>query len=332
MSGPRSPVRATAIAATLIGLLIATVVIGYFNVGAVLRAMRPIGVLGFAAVTGAQLVVYAPLGLAWWLVTAREPVRRIGGLVWASAIAEAATNVLPFSQLGGVVMANRAAVLAGMSPSRAFGSNVVDISMELVAQLVYTLVGVVLLAHHLGLDGRHDPLLAPIAGSLTLAAGLVGGFIAGQGRGLKLVKRLLHALAPGVDSQAAAVTHVIESAYRRPRRLLASFGVHVLAWFAAAGGTWLILVFIGRPLPIASVVAIESLLFAIRSAAFVAPAGLGVQEGAYVLLGPIFGLPPEAALALSLLKRARDLAIGVPMLISWQVVESRRSLRGGGGV
>jgi hypothetical protein len=74
------------------------------------------------------------------------------------------------------------------------------------------------------------------------------------------------------------------------------------------------------------VAAIESLMFAIRNTAFFAPSGLGVQEGAYALLGPLFGLPVEAALALSLLKRARDITVGVPMLLSWQVLEGRRSL------
>jgi len=73
------------------------------------------------------------------------------------------------------------------------------------------------------------------------------------------------------------------------------------------------------------VIAIESLLFAIKNAAFMAPAGLGVQEGAYALLGPLFGLPPEAALALSLLKRARDVAIGIPVLLIWQFMEGRRT-------
>jgi len=101
----------------------------------------------------------------------------------------------------------------------------------------------------------------------------------------------------------------------------------MVCWFGAAAGTWLILAFIGHPLPYLSVVAIESLLFAIRNAAFIAPSGLGVQEGAYVLLGPLFGLPAEAALALSLLKRGRDIAIGVPMLLSWQLLENRRVLR-----
>jgi hypothetical protein len=44
------------------------------------------------------------------------------------------------------------------------------------------------------------------------------------------------------------------------------------------------------------------------------------------MLGAVFGLTPETALALSLLKRARDLAIGVPALLVWQVLESGRLL------
>jgi len=76
------------------------------------------------------------------------------------------------------------------------------------------------------------------------------------------------------------------------------------------------------------VLAIESLLFAVRNAAFIVPVGLGVQEGAYALLGPLFGLPAEAALALSLIKRARDISIGVPLLLSWQFVEMRQPSRG----
>jgi putative membrane protein len=327
MIGPRARTRAVAIAAMLIGLIMATAVVGYFHVGAVLAAMRPIGVAGFLVVIAAQLALYAPLGLAWWLVTPSEPARRVGVFVWGSAMAEAAANILPFSQLGGVVAANRAAVLGGMSRATAFSSNVVDITMEVAAQAIYTLVGVMLLAHHLGLARRDDPLLLPLLGGVVVSIGLIGGLITAQRRGLRIIGRVLGRMVPTVEHRATAVARSINAAYDKPIRLWACLGVHVIAWFAAALVTWLILAFIGHPLPILSVVAIESLLFAIRNAAFMAPAGLGVQEAAYVLLGPLFGLPAEAALALSLLKRARDFSIGVPMLISWQMVESRRSLR-----
>ena len=80
---------------------------------------------------------------------------------------------------------------------------------------------------------------------------------------------------------------------------------------------------------VGAVVAIEALIFAVRSIAFVVPGALGVQEGAYLLLAPLFGLDPEAAIALSLLKRARDVVIGLPALLTWQAGEGRKLLARG---
>jgi putative membrane protein len=328
MIDPRARARATAIAAAVIGLFVATGVIAYSNFGAVLAAMRPIGVLGFIAVIAAQLALFIPLGLAWWLVAPGEPIGRAPAFAWSRLVREAASDVLPFSQLGGLVIAARAAVLGGTPTATAFGSSLVDVTVEIVAQLIYTLVGVALLAHRLGFAAaKGDKLLFSLVIGLVIAAVLVGVMVATQRRGLNLIEHLFRRLAPGAGHHATAVNTVVEAAYGRRLQLWEGLGLHVFAWFGAAGGTWLILVLIGHRLPFLSVAAIESLLFAIRNAAFVVPSGLGVQEGAYALLGPLFGLPVEAALALSLLKRARDIAVGIPMLLSWQLLESRRRLR-----
>ena len=91
--------------------------------------------------------------------------------------------------------------------------------------------------------------------------------------------------------------------------------LHAAAWFATAAQSWLALRYMGAPLSFATVVAMESLISAIRSVAFAVPNALGVQEGGYVALAVVFGLPPEVALALSLLRRARDLAFGAPALL-----------------
>jgi hypothetical protein len=56
----------------------------------------------------------------------------------------------------------------------------------------------------------------------------------------------------------------------------------------------------------------------------VVPGALGVQEGAYMLLGGMLGLAPEMGLALSLVKRVRDLLLGIPALLGWQAVEGGR--------
>jgi hypothetical protein len=52
------------------------------------------------------------------------------------------------------------------------------------------------------------------------------------------------------------------------------------------------------------------------------PAAAGVREGGYVVLGGFFGLGPDVALALSLLKRGRELILGTLGLVLWQAAES----------
>ena len=39
----------------------------------------------------------------------------------------------------------------------------------------------------------------------------------------------------------------------------------------------------------------------------------------------LFGIGADAALALSLIKRGRDLVIGVPALLAWQALEGRQA-------
>jgi uncharacterized membrane protein YbhN (UPF0104 family) len=60
---------------------------------------------------------------------------------------------------------------------------------------------------------------------------------------------------------------------------------------------------------------------AVRGAAFVVPGALGAQEGGLIVLCAIFGIPPEVAIAMSLVKRIPDLVIGLPGLLAWQAIE-----------
>ena len=116
--------------------------------------------------------------------------------------------------------------------------------------------------------------------------------------------------------------------YQRRAGLWAGFSLHLACWIAGALEAWIALRLAGAPLSFKTVLVIESLLYAVRTFAFAIPNAVGVQEAAYVLIGANFGLAPEMALALSLLKRARDLTIGLPALGVWQIVEGARLWQG----
>jgi glycosyltransferase 2 family protein len=74
---------------------------------------------------------------------------------------------------------------------------------------------------------------------------------------------------------------------------------------------------------------IEGLSNALRTAAFLLPAGLGVQKGTLLVLAGWIGVPPSHALALALIKRGRELVVGGARLLVWLPLEqpSRRLLR-----
>jgi uncharacterized membrane protein YbhN (UPF0104 family) len=78
------------------------------------------------------------------------------------------------------------------------------------------------------------------------------------------------------------------------------------------------------PLSFTDAICIESMLHAIMALAFFVPGRVGIQEAAYTLLGGIFGIPPDVALSLSLMRRARDFVIAVPVLVVWQGIEAKR--------
>jgi uncharacterized membrane protein YbhN (UPF0104 family) len=71
-------------------------------------------------------------------------------------------------------------------------------------------------------------------------------------------------------------------------------------------------------------VALESLVSAVRNFAFFVPGAIGVQEASLVLFGSMIGLPANVAVALSLVKRLRDIGFGIPALVSWQWAEGHR--------
>jgi putative membrane protein len=316
--------RLLPLAAALVGLGLIAALVVHIGAGAVGASLAAFGWRALAAIVAIHLGLIAAMGLAW---QALLPGTRVWVGIWGRLVRDSAAEVLPLSQLGGYVLGARAVALAGVAGAAAAGSTIVDVTLEFVAQLGYTGLGLAWLIYL----RPHAALTRPVAAGLLVAGLAAAGFLLFQHRGFAFLDRLGRAVGRGWADRgaagAAALHAEIAAIYRRRRRLLASFLLHLGCWIASTVESWLALEIAGAPLAFGAVLVIESLLYAIRTAAFAVPNALGVQEGAYILLGAGFGLSPETALALSLLKRARDIAIGLPALGLWQAVESRRFLR-----
>jgi putative membrane protein len=316
--------RLGAVLAVVLGLVVATGIAAWVGFGAIFAALTRVGWAGLATLCAYTVLPFCLLGTAWFLLAPGAPARRWSTFVWARIVRDSAGELLPFSHLGGFVIGARAAIERGVPPTTAFATTVVDVTTELVAQLGFTGLGLGLLAMGLGASSAAAGLLdAGLAGLALTAAGAVA-FVFLQRRAGGLVERLAARFLPGAAAQTGQVVEAIVGLYRHPARIALASAVHLAAWIASAVGVWLALRAAGIRLPLGGLLALESLVLALRSAAFMAPMGIGVQEASYALLAPLFGIGPELALAISLLKRARDLVIGAPALLAWQGLEGLR--------
>jgi putative membrane protein len=301
-----------------IGIVLIGVLVVQFGATAVAHSLLAVGWTGFAAVCLIHLALIAVMGVAWWVFL---PGSNPWSAIWARLVRDSASEVLPLSQVGGYVAGARAIVIAGIPGSTAAASTIVDVTLEFLAQIAYTAIGLSWLLH---LEPQARFAVLALAG-LAVAGCLAAGFLAAQRRGFGVLDRFAGSLGRGWAEQTAAgaaVLHtVIADIYARRSAVWASFALHLACWIASTVEIWLALRFIDAPLGFGAILVVESLLYAIRSVAFAVPNAVGVQEGAYILLGASFGLTPEIALALSLLKRGRDLIIGLPTLGAWQLIE-----------
>ena len=115
----------------------------------------------------------------------------------------------------------------------------------------------------------------------------------------------------------------LDEVYSRRGRLAQAAFYHLVCWFGTATASYIGFHALGVPLPFTSAIAIEAMLHAILALAFFIPGRVGIQEGRLRSARRHVRHPPEIALSLSLLRRARDFVIAVPVLLLWQGVEAK---------
>lgn len=311
----------------LAGFILAIVLIAYQGFGAVLHAVASVswGILILAAF---HLLPLSCSALGWRTVLRHTWQGPFSYFLFARWVREHVAHLLPVMQVGGEVVGARLLTFRGLAPGVAGGSVVVDLTLEAATQLLFTLLGVLTLLA----IGHQPDLVRWMLIGLLIATLLIGAFLSAQYRGLFLrIEHLLEQAAkhnPRLSLGRIDNLHgTILSLYRDRTGVLASSCYHLLCWILGTGEVWLALYFMGHPVTVPEAFMLESLGEALRSAAFAVPAQLGVQEGGYMLLGGLIGLGPELGLALSLVKRVRALLLGVPALLTWQIMEGCRLLK-----
>lgn len=240
-------------------------------------------------------------------------------------LAESVNTLLPVGQVGGHYLRARIIGKNSKAGTEAGATVMVDFTIGLWTQIVFTILGLVLLLQQTGQQKSALGILIGVVVAFFLVSGFffsqkagMFGFIAYSANFLLRKKKSTDLL-----DNARNLDQKITQIYKRRSKLFTCLVWRLAGWITKSGENWLFLYFAGVPITMQNAIILESISTAFRSAAFFIPGGLGVQDGGLLFIGGLLGLGPDNILALALAKRFRELAVGVPGLLWWLKVESR---------
>jgi len=310
--------------ATLIGLAILVYLV-LANGGAAIETAIASAGFGILWVVAAHFPQSLFSSLGWRAVVAAERIPSPATFFGFRLIRESINGLLPVGQVGGEFVNVRLLGQRGVPLSSAGASLAVDKTLEIVSQIAFTLIGMALLM----LDPAQADIIHWIGGAIGGAILVIAAFIAAQRFGLfRLLEEGLLKLArkqqwKGAESLAGLHDEIV-ALYKSPSRLAWGTVLHLLSWMLGAFEIWAALHVVGIDVRAQDALIIESLGQAFKSLGFAIPGALGVQEGGLILACSLVGVNAQGAIELSLLKRIRELTIGVPGLIAWQWIEGKR--------
>jgi len=303
-----------------LGVAIVAWLVAHADAAALLGVFPRIG-WGFAAILAARAATIILDCAAWHWILPRADRPAFAAMLKLRWIGEAINTTLPAAQIGGDVVRARLLQRLVAAPARGAASGAVDFCLSLFAQILFTLLGFVLLAR---LGGSRGWWPAALSAALVPGFALLSWELLVRRRLLSAAQRSAARLGQRRLAAALAALGTALGLIATSRAALAlALLLHLASFLGHAGELWLTLYLMGVSTGAAEAVLLESLSLAARSAAFPIPSGWGAQEAALIGLATLTGLPAQTALALGLVKRAREFAIGLPGLVAWAMTGRR---------
>ena len=316
--------KAPAVISTLAGLAVAIALVMVSDPVAIGHAILGTG-WGILAVIALHFPQMICSGQAWRSAVPSPAVPAPAvffGLRW---IREGVNALLPVAQIGGEFVGARLMALKGVPLSTAGASVTVDLTLEMLSQVIFTLLGLGLLFGHL----QDMQIVRWVLTGSFAAAGVLAVFVFSQRFGMfALLERGLLRLAERQNwkglKDIAGLHRDIVTLYKSPRRLIQGISFHFLSWLLGGAEVMAAFHVVGAPVGLRDSLIVESLGQAFHALGFAVPGALGVQEGGLVLVCAWLGIDQQIAIELSLLKRVREVVLGIPGLFAWRWIEGRR--------
>ena len=283
-----------------------------------------------AAVAIYHLAVPAFLdAIAWWALFPKSERLSLWQLFLMRWIGESVSTLVPSAAVGGDMVRARLAAINGAPLPIAASTVLVDLTLGVFTQAAFTVLGVVLLV---GATGQKNFVRPTLVGTFIGVLGVLGFYFVQRLGMFRFLAKIIARMANSPEWQSLVqggetLDQTVRALYARRKAVFACCAWTILSLVLGSGEIWIALYALDLHATFVNALILQSVVLTIRSAAFAVPGGLGVQEGGYLFVGNLLGIPGDAAFALSLIARVRELALGIPGLICWQLIEARRLWR-----
>ncbi len=237
--------------------------------------------------------------LAWWALFPKPERLSLWQLFWMRWIGESVSTLVPSAAVGGDVVRARLAALRGAPVPTAAASVLVDITLGVFVQIGFTLLGLGLIVSVTGHQGFIRPtLIGAVIGVLAII-----GFYVVQRLGMfRFIGKMISRLANADDwhslvHSGQSLDEAIHRQYARRRGVTGCCAWTAASLVLGSGEIWIALHALSLHATVVNAVILQSMVLTIRSAVFPVPGALGVQEGGYVVIGNLLGIPGDAAFA-----------------------------------
>jgi putative membrane protein len=317
-----APSLALAFGLAFTGWLISTT-----NLSAVIASFANVG-WGVVAIVAVRAAMIATNGIAWARLLERLTNIPVRFFLLSRWIRDAVDAILPVAGVGGGLVGARILTFWKMPVRLAAAGVVADLLVQSIAQALFALAGGLLLARFSDLQ-----LVVPAVflGAAIAITALAGFYFVQRYAGARFADRIFALLSrwitlPAVKS-GRSFRIVMEQIWRGRRNyVFGALALHALAWTFGTLEVFIALRCMQWPVTAVQAVILESLGASISSAAFLIPGSWGVQEGGYILIGHMLGVPTSFSLALSFVKRIPDLILGTTGLAVWYGLEARNAV------
>src|SRR5258706_6670799 len=164
-----------AIIGGIIGLGLSAWLLESYGIGRIIDLLERAGWLGILAVIAFHGVQVLFSALGWRVISgpnvAQPGLRTYIALRW---IREAVNNLLPLGQVGGEFVVSRLLLQRGMRLAASMAGTLADVTVEMATQVLFTLLGLILLLRSVGDSGIAGYVISGLAVAALAVTGLIG--------------------------------------------------------------------------------------------------------------------------------------------------------------